>query len=138
MNPIRLFRGLVPRRAISPREALCRLIATCPVCDLDLTGHSYAELASIIANDSVKRSEAESAVASRDWRRIATFHEWDAEADVIEYRAIRCSRRGEVGLLKILFTSELWDDDVVQERRRLTMDESRNVLDLSEIEWFPF
>jgi hypothetical protein len=132
MNFSELLLKFVPGRIPAPtperlREVMRQVIGKCPVCALNLDGHAYADLASVFTTDGATQEEAEHAVECGEWNVLMTLQQWYPEADVIAYKAIRCSRREELGLLRILFTAELWSDDVVQEAQRLSIEESRRL-----------
>lgn len=142
MNFSELLLNFVPGRIPSPtperlRKVMRQVIGKCPVCDLNLDGHAYADLASVFTTDAAAREEAERAAECGKWDVLMTLQQWHSEADVVAYKAIRCSRREEFGLLRILFTAELWADDVVQEAQRLSIEESRLLAEIIRDRWFP-
>lgn len=142
MNFSELLLNFVPGRIPSPtperlRKVMRQVIGKCPVCDLNLDGHAYADLASVFTTDAAAREEAEHAAECGKWDVLMKLQQWHSEADVVAYKAIRCSRREELGLLRILFTAELWADDVVQEAQRLSIKESRLLAEIIRDRWFP-
>jgi len=113
------------------------VIGRCQVCDLNLDGHAYAELASVFTTDEAAQAGADRAVERREWNALMLIQHWHPEADVIAYKAVRCSRREELGLLRILFTAELWEDDVVLDAERLNIEESRLLAEVIGDRWVP-
>jgi hypothetical protein len=133
---------LVPGRIPAPtaerlRKVMRQVIGKCPVCDLNLDDHAYAELASVFTTDLAAQADADQAAERRDWDALMLIQQWNPDADVIAYKAIRCSRREELGLLRILFTAELWADDVVRDRQRLNIKESQRLARIIGDRWHP-
>jgi hypothetical protein len=111
----------------SNRAVVRRIISRCPVCELNLDGHAYAELATVFATDAAALSDLRDSIETGGWARLTALQQWDPEADVIQCDAIRCSRREELGLVRILYTAEMWADDRVEDARRLTLEESQRL-----------
>lgn len=142
MNFSDLILKLIPGRipTVTPerlRKVMRLVIGRCPVCDLNLDGHAYADLASVFTADVSVQAAADRAVERREWDALMAIQQWDPEADVIAYKAVRCNRREELGVVRILFTAELWADDVVLNGQRLNIEESRLLAEMIGDRWLP-
>ncbi len=117
-------------------HAFAAIVRNCPICHRSLHHHYHSKLAVLlVGRDEVEL--AEEAVAKADWRQLLTFNQWDPEADVIQFEAIRCDRHEDLALLRILFTASLWSDDFVQCVQLLSHDDSRRLSALVS-NWRPF
>jgi hypothetical protein len=104
---------------------------------LNLDGHAYAELATVLVADIAAQAELLAAIEAGDWTRLMALQQWDPEADVIQCDAVRCSRREELGLVRILYTAEMWADDRIEDARRLNVQESRRLVVAIGDRWLP-
>ena len=88
-----LFGRLIPGRIAdatskSRREAVRRIIGQCPVCMLNLDGHAYAELATVLTTDAAAQAEVLAAIEAGNWARLMAIQQWDPEADVVQCDAV--------------------------------------------------
>ena len=126
--------------AVTPeatRKILRTIIGKCPVCELDFESHTYVEVASVLAGDVAARDASLHALRTNDWPHLLTFRHWDAEADIVEYSAIHCSRLNAIGIVTILFTADLWSDEKLLETCRLSEAESHRLADVVGDRWLP-
>src|ERR1051326_1694862 len=126
---------LSPSTEETRRRILRVIIGRCPVCELDLESHAYAQIATVLVSDIVTRTSAAQASEARDWSRLKSFQDWDAESDVLEYGAIRCNRIDGFGIVIILFTADLWSDEKVVSAQRLSESESRSLAEMVGDRW---
>jgi hypothetical protein len=136
-----LLLRLLPGRIRSPtpddlRKVMRKIVGRCPVCGLDLEGHADAELSRVIAGGPTE-SQADAAAANNDWSALVSFREWNVETDILEYRAIRCSRREELGLVRILFRAGLGATEELQDSQQLSLEESRRIANMIADRWRP-
>jgi hypothetical protein len=127
MNVMKFVRRLIASRDNSPDAILRKTLNDCPVCGEDLKGHLYCQAATVRADDPASRDGAMHAAARGEWQRLVAFQQWNSEADIIEFGAVVCNRRGEVGLVTILYTAEMWSDDRLIDRRLLSSAEGQEL-----------
>src|SRR5215213_6678875 len=126
----------IPTPSVDDRKAVVRqLIGKCPVCALDLDGHAYATLATVLASDKEASHEVIEAIGEGDWASATRLQQWHPDADVVQYDVVRCSRREELGMVRILYTAEMWAHDLVEQAWSLTLQESRSLLRECAVEW---
>lgn len=133
-----LIPGRIPDATPERKRAVVRkIIGPCPVCELNLDDHAYAELATVMVADTASQADLLASMEAGNWTHLMTLQQWNPDADVIQCDAIRCSRREELGLVRILYTAEMWADDHVEDTRRLTIEESQRLAVALGERWLP-
>jgi hypothetical protein len=113
------------------------IIDKCPVCAEKLDNHAYADLGSVFTNDSNAIATAKAAFENNDWLALTQLDQWEPNADVLSYKAIKCNRQSELGLIAILFTAEMWSADVVLDSKRLSSETSKALEGAVGDRWIP-
>lgn len=105
-----------------------RLLGPCPACGGDLSGHRHWRLASVfldaLGDESGAARRLVELIAAKHWTQAASFQEWAADRNELEYHVIGCPVSGALSLVPVVSKADMWADDEVQGARVLSADDS--------------
>ncbi|HEX8709960.1 MAG TPA: hypothetical protein VF723_17095 [Pyrinomonadaceae bacterium] len=112
-------------------ENLRRMIGRCPVCDGELTGHSYAGFAvTVLAAENEQRVAALLAVLREHrWDEALGFREFEPLGDALVAQALRCAGR-RIAWQAVREPYELGETQTLLEQEILDYQDSRRLASL--------
>lgn len=123
---MKLFARLFPLRHPTDEEVLTNLrsiVGPCPICGDKTVGHSLGTLASVILTGETPQ-QIETLISENAWTDASAIRQWAHDADVREYRILRCPGHDDVALLAMVFRHDLYGKDFVEKTQRLSPDEA--------------